>query len=90
MGDAAAIDNFSLTSHGGVIKVIGPRTVRIRGQLAAVVGDQHICANATHGTNAISMGSTRVRINGQPAARKGDPCLCGANIQLGAPGVTIA
>lgn len=89
MGDAV-IDNLSLTSHGGVIKVVRPRTVRIRGQLAAVIGDQHICAITTHGTNVISQGSPRVSINGQPAARMGDLCACGAAIQIGAPGVTIA
>jgi uncharacterized Zn-binding protein involved in type VI secretion len=89
MGDAA-IDKLSLTTHGGSIKVIRPRTVRIRGELAAVVGDQHICKITTHGTNAITTGSPRVTINGQRAARTGDRCLCGAKIQIGAPGVTIA
>ena len=89
MGDAV-IDNVSLTSHGGAIKVVRPRTVRIRGQLAAVAGDQHVCAITTHGLNAISSGSARVTINGLPAARTGDPCACGAAIQIGAPGVTIA
>lgn len=89
MGDAA-IDNTSLTSHGGVIKVVRPRTVRIRGQFAAVIGDQHICAIAVHGANAITAGSARVSINGQPAARTGDLCACGATVQIGAPGVTIA
>jgi uncharacterized Zn-binding protein involved in type VI secretion len=90
MGDAA-IDNVSLTTHGGAIKVVLPRTVRIRGQLAAVLGDQHICAITTHtGVNVITSGSARVKINGQPAARKDDTCTCGASIQVGAPGVTIA
>jgi uncharacterized Zn-binding protein involved in type VI secretion len=89
MGDAA-IDNLSLTTHGGAIKVVAPRTVRIRGQLAAVVGDQHICAITVHGVNAITSGSVRVTINGLPAARTGDPCACGATIQIGAPGVTVA
>jgi len=85
----AAVD-LSLTSHPGVVKVSSPRTVRIRGMLAAVTGDQHVCGITTHGTNTIVGGSARVRINGRPAARVTDLCACGAAIQTGATGVTIA
>lgn len=86
----AAVD-LSPTTHLGAIKVVKPRTVYIRGRLAAVIGDQHVCPTGVHGTNAIATASARVRINGQFAARAGDTCACGATIERGAAtGVSIA
>lgn len=73
---------------GGMITVIGFRSVNINGMLAAVVGDLSPCAAG--GPNAIKQGSSTVNINGLPAARVLDQTVhLGGMISTGSPNVYI-
>jgi uncharacterized Zn-binding protein involved in type VI secretion len=66
--------------------------VRIGGQPAVVVGDQHVCGFVIppgHPPNIVSQGSTKVRIAKRFAARVGDLCACGAPIAAGVFAVNI-
>lgn len=68
------------TSHGGVITQ-GEETVRIVGQFAARVGDDHKCpmsdGNKPHEGGPVGpTGSQTVKICGRFAARVGDPAVC--------------
>lgn len=69
-----------MTNHGGMISQ-GEKSVLIRGQPAARVGDTHVCpmvdGNKPHVGGPVGpLGSKSVIIRGQPAARVGDPAVC--------------
>ena len=88
-----------MTAHGGSI-VAGCPMVLIGGQMAARVGDMHVCPMVTPGTPPVPHvggpilppGSVTVLICGQPAARLGDMALCTGppdSIIMGCPTVII-
>ena len=62
------------TAHsGGIIsKTTPPHNVYIEGKIAAIVGDQSICAAGGPNLIPASSGSTTVKIGGQNAIRIGD------------------
>jgi uncharacterized Zn-binding protein involved in type VI secretion len=87
---AAAARIGDSTSHGGSVAGPGVPTVQISGKPGAVVGDTHLCpVPQPHPPSVFAHGSTSVRIGGRGALRVGDVAGCGAQITLGAFGVTI-
>ena len=71
-----------MTAHGGSI-ILGAPTVLIGGQMAARMGDMHVCPMVTPGVppiphvgGPVTLGSATVLIAGQPAARVGDMLVC--------------
>lgn len=74
------------THVGGIITVLGARTVFINNLMAAVQGDTCVCPVPP---NSIATGSGRVFINGLPAARQNDLTAHGGQISTGSPTVQI-
>ncbi|HLP10609.1 MAG TPA: PAAR domain-containing protein [Flavobacteriales bacterium] len=89
----AAARVLDVTIPGGQVLGPGVPTVFIGGKVAAVMGDNHLCAiPASTGhvqPSVFLIGSTKVFINGKQALRVGDSCGCEATVAIGDPTVMI-
>ena len=75
MPDAARVGDK--TAHNGQVTGPGCQSVKIGGQNAACVGDDHTCP-LHRGGPILPPGSASVFIGGKPAARVGDKAQCGS------------
>jgi len=97
MPEAARINDVD--NSDGHLESAGATTVKINGQLAALVGTvdrshapyprRHSNPHPPHQAATISQGSSTVRIEGKFAARKGDPLTCNHVVNQGSPDVNI-